>query len=89
MLYAAKCFWPDVTEREVERAGAKAAREAATVSRAGHPVRYLGAIVFPRDELVLYVFEGSSRRMVMNTSERAGIPCERLMESIWLRPPQA
>jgi hypothetical protein len=87
MLYAAKCFWPGVTEREVERAAANAAREATAVSRAGDPVRYLGAIVFPRDELVLYVFEGASRRMVMCASERAGIPCERLMESLWLRPP--
>jgi hypothetical protein len=88
MLYAAKCFWPGVTEHEVERAAANAARVAVIISRGGHRVSYCGAIVFPRDELVLYVFESSSRRMVLRASERAGIPCERLMESLWLGPPQ-
>jgi Protein of unknown function (DUF4242) len=89
MLYVAKCYWPDVTEREVQRVGVDAAREAATVLQAGDTVRYIGAIVFPQDDLVLCIFEGPSRRIVMRTTERAGIPCERLMESIWLGPPTA
>jgi hypothetical protein len=45
--------------------------------------------VFPRDELVLCIFESSSRKMVIRASDGAGIPCERLMESVWLRPPRA
>lgn len=84
MLFAAKCYWPGVTEREIERVAADAVREAENVSRAGHGVTYVGAIVFPRDELVLCIFESSSRMMVVRTAERAGIPCERLMESFWL-----
>jgi Nickel responsive protein SCO4226-like len=89
MLYVAKCFWPGVTEREVERAAANAARVALIISRRGPRVSYRGAMVFPRDELVLCIFESSSRKMVIRASERAGIPCERLMESVWLRPPRA
>jgi hypothetical protein len=84
MLYVAKCCWPGVTEREVERAAADAAHEAEQASRAGHAIRYIGAIVFPHNELVLCIFECSSRRIVMRTTERARIPCERLVESIWL-----
>jgi len=84
MLYAAKCYWPGVTEDELERAVACAMREAETVSRRGKPVAYLGSLLFEDDELVLCLFESSSRTSVKQTTERAGIPCERLMESIWL-----
>jgi hypothetical protein len=59
-------------------------READIVSRTGSPVAYLGSILFPDDELVLCLFESPSRAAVMEANERAGIPCERIMESILL-----
>jgi hypothetical protein len=84
MLYAAKCYWPGVTEPELEQVAASAAREAEKVSRSGKPVAYLGCLLFPDDELVLCMFESSSRTAVNQAAERAGMPCERLMKSIWL-----
>jgi hypothetical protein len=35
---------------------------------------------------VLCMFEGPSKGAVKDVSERAGIPCERLMNSIWVQP---
>jgi len=87
MLYAAKCYWPGVTANELERAAASATREAGKASQSGKPVAYLGSLLFPDDQLVLCLFESSSRTTVKQTTERAGIPCERLMESIWLSDP--
>ena len=87
MLYAAKCYWPGVTEDELERAAASATREAHKASQTGTPIAYLGSLLFPHDQLVLCLFEGSSRTTVKQTAERAGIPCERLMQSIWLSDP--
>jgi len=72
MLYAAKCFWPGVTEEQLRVAAA----------RAGEAFR--GALYLPGDELVLSLFEASSRASVKVASERAGMPCERVIETVWV-----
>ncbi len=79
-VYAAKCYWPGVNERQLERAAARAT----AASHAQTAVTYLGSILFQDDELVLCLFDAPSRAAVKQTSERAGIPCERVMESHWL-----
>jgi hypothetical protein len=89
MLYAAKCYWPQVTAQEVDAAAAKAAREAQHVSRAGSNVAYVGSMLFPDDDLVLCLFESSSPAAVKRANERAGIPCERVMQSVWLAHPRS
>jgi hypothetical protein len=88
MLYAAKCYWPQVTAREVEFAASRAIREAQLASRAGARVGYVGSMLFPDDDLVLCLFESSSATPVNEANERAGIPCERLMQSVWLPNPR-
>jgi hypothetical protein len=87
-VFAAKSYWPGITEDELARAATRAVREAADLSRAGTAVTYLGAILFADDALVLCMFEGHSPAAVKEASERAGIPCERTMESLWLAPPK-
>jgi uncharacterized protein DUF4242 len=85
MLYAAKCYWPGVNEAELEHAAARAA-ENSSRNALSH-VRYLGSLLFADDELVLCMFEAPSPSAAKRASERAGVPCERVMESVWL-PPQ-
>jgi hypothetical protein len=84
MLYAAKCYWPGVNEAELEHTAARAAENSSRNARSH--VRYLGSLMFAHDELVLCMFEAPSRSAVLRASERAGVPCERVMESVWLRP---
>jgi hypothetical protein len=84
MLFTAKCFWPAVTLAEVERAGDRARDAARLLTRTGRTVAYLGAFVVKEDELVLCLFEASSRTAVTDVTQRARIPCERLMETAWL-----
>ena len=86
MIYAAKCYWPGVTEHELKRAAARAASEAAIASHADTTIAYLGSILFAADELVLCFFDSGSHAAVRTTAERAGIPCERVMDSRWLPP---
>ncbi len=81
---AAKCYWPGVTERAVTLAASRGAAEAEAVSRAGSAVGYLGSILFPDDELVLCLFDAPSSAAVRRVAERAGIPCERVMNSQWM-----
>jgi hypothetical protein len=81
MLFTAKCFWPGATETEirhaVERAGSGNQRTEAVLR---------GALYLPRDELVLCLFDSESREGVKRASERAGLPCERVIETVWVEP---
>ena len=80
MLYTAKCFWPGVTEDELRLAAASAGSE--TRERTA----FRGALYLPRDELVLCLFESASRGSVKKASEQAGMPCERVIETVWIGP---
>jgi hypothetical protein len=82
MLYAAKCYWPGVTETDVERVAARAGRAGLTAG--GSTVAYLGSLLFAADDLVLCLFQGPSRAAVIQVGDQLGIPCERLMDSAWL-----
>jgi Protein of unknown function (DUF4242) len=82
MLFAAKCYWPGVTEADLETIAHRATPTVSATTRT--PVTYLGSLLFTDDDLVLCLFDGPSRPAVKQASDRAGIPSERLMSSIWL-----
>jgi hypothetical protein len=84
MLYAAKCYWPGVTQADLEQIADRAARAGLAAGSGG--VAYLGALLFAADDLVLCLFRGHSRAAVIRASDRLGIPRERLMDSLWLGP---
>lgn len=77
MLYAAKCFWPGVSERRIRDTAAAAEADARGAS-------FAGALYLPGDELVLGLFESASRVDVKRASELAGMPCERVIECVWV-----
>lgn len=80
-VYAAKCFWPEVAQDELQQVADRAQTEVESQqSRAS----YLGSICFPSDDLVLCLFEASSPVAVKHASERLGIPCERVMPAVWI-----
>jgi hypothetical protein len=81
-VYAAKCYCPGVSEAAV----AMATRRAVLDDRASRArnADCVGAIFFPLDDLVLCVFTADSPGDVRQASERAGMPCERVMEAVWL-----
>jgi hypothetical protein len=70
MLYTAKCFWPGATEDVIRLAAA----------RLGTAFR--GALYLPADEIVLCVVDSTSPASVKRASEEAGIPCERVIETV-------
>jgi hypothetical protein len=82
MLFTAKCFWPGVTENELRLAAARAGGE--TGKRPSTTFR--GALYLPGDALVLCLFESPSRTAVKSASEAAGMPCERVIETVWVAP---
>jgi hypothetical protein len=87
VLYAAKCFWPRVTLAELDEASGRARRDAGASRRRGRTAVYLGSVLFPHDELVLCLFDAVSPASVQRASDQAGLPCERVMETVWLPNP--
>ena len=84
MLYAAKCYWPGVTERELKQVSMCAQHAARAIE--SPDALYVGSLLFSADDLVLCLFEAPSRVAVKRATEQAGIPCERVMDSVWLDP---
>lgn len=84
MLYAAKCYWPEVSRSELEQVADRATGTAAGIET--HGVSYVGSLLFVADDLVLCLFEASSRAVVNRATVQLGIPCERVMDSVWLGP---
>ena len=87
MLYAAKCYWPGVSQSELEQVATRALKGDSPPARG--EVVYRGSLLFSDDDLVLCLFEGPTRAAVKRASEQAGIPCERVMQSVWLEPERA
>lgn len=86
MLYAAKCYWPGVTRADLHQVAGRAAR--AGLNTGTGPVSYLGSLLFPADDLVLCLLQGSCRATVIQASDQLAIPSERLMDAVWLPPLQ-
>jgi hypothetical protein len=80
MLYTAKCYWPGVTEDELRLAVARAAGQTEEQPQ----TVFRGALYLPGDELVLGLFESSARANVKRASDGAGMPCERVIEAVWV-----
>jgi hypothetical protein len=80
--FLVECFWPGVTRAEVEAANARAR---AATERGASP-RFLGALLVPGDEVVLFEFTAASSDEVLRTSRAAALPFDRIAESLWLGP---
>jgi hypothetical protein len=76
-LFTVKCFWPGVDEAELRAAAARISADDAA---------FRGAYLLAADNLVLAVFDGASASAVKRAGEQAGMPCERVIETVWIAP---
>jgi hypothetical protein len=81
VLYTAKCYWPGIDTAKFCRVDS---RRLARCSTGAGEIIYCGAILFPEDELLLCLFSASSRAAVKQATERVGVPCERVIDSVWV-----
>jgi Protein of unknown function (DUF4242) len=74
-------YWPGVTEADVRAA-------AAALTGAGQAdVRYLGSILLPGDEVVLFRFSAVSASAISKIGEQAGVRCDRVVPAIFFEMP--
>jgi hypothetical protein len=84
MLYTAKCYWPGINAADFDRVASVRLSRGRTTSGT---VVYRGTLLFPDDGLVLCLFDAPSRGAVKQATERARVPCERIIESVWVPAP--
>jgi len=73
-----------VHEESVERAANRIRDSAAELTRAGTAVNLTSTIVLPRDEVVLYLFDGSGEA-ARAACLRANVAFERVIEAVELQ----
>ena len=78
--FVAECFWPDVTEADLEQLDRRVTAAASRLEDESQPVRYLGSILVREDEVVLCQFEGAEAGVRL-LAERAEIPFARILET--------
>jgi len=71
-------YWPGVTDTDVRAAGA------ALRAAAGAGISYLGSIVVPGDEVVMFRFDAVSIQRVAACGEQAGLRCDRVVPAVFL-----
>jgi Protein of unknown function (DUF4242) len=76
--YLAECFWPGVTEAKLAAAAERVADDRSVTCQQ--------LIFIPADEIVLCLFQAPSEAAINEAARRAGLPSERIVESIRIRP---
>lgn len=80
--YLVECYTPGIAQDAIE-ATAQRAREAVEAARiTGRTIEYVNAIFVPDDEVVFHTFLSDDIETVRQASVAAGIPFERIIESV-------
>ena len=80
--FAVECLWPDVRREQVEAGAARVRRNAGVLSSSG--VAFRGLLLLLEDEVVFYLFEGTSADVVGEACRQAAIPFERILDAVHL-----
>jgi hypothetical protein len=80
--FLVECYVPGIAEGDVAAAGERARRVADELRAGGRDVAYLGALFVAADEAVFHQFRAVNASVVVEASRMAGLPFERVVESI-------
>jgi hypothetical protein len=80
--YAVECFSPAIDRQAVLLSGDRVTTAAAELRERGRWVEYMGALLFPQDEVVFHLFRATGPDTVREASVGAGMEFERVVESI-------
>ena len=77
--YLVERYWPMRDETLLHEMLVRLRAAADAMQDAGDPVRYVGSVVVPDDELVLSLLDARSIDAARAASEAAGVPFERIV----------
>jgi len=79
--FVVECYWPGITEEQVRHALALIGR-ARNEGETAEPVSRLGCILLPADGMAIFLFRAPSAPRLAETAQQAGLPFDRIVESI-------
>jgi|SRR5690242_1058220 hypothetical protein len=79
--YLVESYWPGVSVEKLTAAAGRAQHATNEVRARGGELRFHGSMLIPADETVFWFFTGEEAD-VRSVSERAGVPFERILESL-------
>jgi hypothetical protein len=80
--YAVECYSPAIDRDSVLLSGDRVTTAAAKLRERGQWVEYVGALLFPQDEVVFHLFRAAGPDPVREATLGAGVDFERVVESI-------
>jgi hypothetical protein len=80
--YLVEVYRANFRADELSGVGGRARTAADELTRQGTPVRFLGSIAVPDDEMCFYLYEAASSTVVGEASRRASISFERVVEAV-------
>jgi hypothetical protein len=84
--YVVECYLPGIDDAAVRRAVDGTAGEVRRLGPKAGAVEYLGALLMAVDEVVLHAFRADGPDLVLQVSVAAGLPFERIVESVEVLP---
>ena len=82
--YLVEAYVGRLTAAQLGRVTSRARTTAAAIAEPNGPVRYLGGISIPDDELCFHLYAGPSADAVNEAAARAGITADRIVEAVQL-----
>jgi hypothetical protein len=79
--YLVECFWPGIAPETLARTERDIDAVISTMRRQGRDINFVGSILVLVDESVFCLFDGDEADVRL-VSEKAGIPVERVLETI-------
>lgn len=80
--YLVEVYRPGLRNVELAQAGRRARVAADALTRQGIPIRFLGSVSVPGDEMCLYLYEAASPSSVEAAARSAAIRVERVVEAV-------
>jgi hypothetical protein len=85
--FLVECFTGSALVGAVARSGDLLSTACAELRSIGIAIDYLGALLVPEDELVLYLILSGEDADVRDATQRAALPVERIVESVVICAP--
>jgi hypothetical protein len=79
--YLVESYWPGISEAKLAAAAASVREAVGGLRKQGRDLRFLHSVFVPADETVFWLF-GGSEEDVRAASKQAGVPFERVLESL-------
>ncbi len=83
-MFMVERYLPDMRDEALREAVRRAEAEAAAMTEAGVPVRYIDSTFVPQEEACFCRFEAHDAEAVREANERAGLPFWRVVRAVFI-----